>query len=368
MINSITSENYSQVVTQTKPHYVVLDGLRGTAAICIVVFHFMEMVYTDYSKNFLGHGFLAVDFFFCLSGFVIAYAYNDRIQTMGCYEFFKARLIRLHPLVLLGSVLGLIALLFDPFAKDRVLAGYGTLAVTFLCSVILIPFPTIKERDFALFPLNSPSWTLFMEYLANIVYAMALSRLSKRWLTILTILSAIWLSAVAYRSGTLIGGWNGSTIGDGFARVTYGFLAGMLLYHYPLRWRTKLNFLGLSVLLIMTFIIPYFKYNWAIESAIVIFGYPFLIGLGANAIYSEWSKRICEFLGRLSYPLYMTHIVAIWSFGNYYKSHKVIPVELTLLISIGTLLLMGIGYLAMRFYDEPFRNYLIRRRNRSLAK
>src|ERR1700750_3181305 len=95
-------------ILKTKQHFEILDGLRGVAAIAIVTFHFMEVVYSDYSKNFIGHGFLAVDFFFCLSGFVIAYAYDDRLAKMGVIEFFKSRLIRLHPLVVFGSVIGLL--------------------------------------------------------------------------------------------------------------------------------------------------------------------------------------------------------------------------------------------------------------------
>jgi len=76
----------------------------------------MEIAYADYSKNFIAHGFLALDFFFCLSRFVIAYAYDDRIEKMGVTEFFKSRIIRLHPLVILGSVLGLLSFLFDLLA------------------------------------------------------------------------------------------------------------------------------------------------------------------------------------------------------------------------------------------------------------
>ena len=83
-------------ILKTRQHFEILDGLRGIAAFSIVTFHFMEWVYVDASRNFIGHGFLAVDFFFCLSGFVIAYAYDDRIAKMGVIEFFKSRLIRLQ--------------------------------------------------------------------------------------------------------------------------------------------------------------------------------------------------------------------------------------------------------------------------------
>src|SRR5687768_9189681 len=89
-------------ILQTKQHFNILDGLRGVAALAVVIFRFMEWAYTDFSKNFIAHGFLAVDFFFCLSGFVIGYAYDDRIAKMGVLEFFKSRVIRLHPLVIAG--------------------------------------------------------------------------------------------------------------------------------------------------------------------------------------------------------------------------------------------------------------------------
>src|SRR5688572_32430384 len=111
----MNKKNLNPGILQSKQHFEILDGLRGVAALAIVIFHFMEWVFSDFSKNFIGHGFLAVDFFFCLSGFVIGYAYDHRLEKMGIVAFFKRRLIRLHPLVILGSVLGLVAFLFDPF-------------------------------------------------------------------------------------------------------------------------------------------------------------------------------------------------------------------------------------------------------------
>lgn len=165
---------------KTRPHFEILDGLRGIAALAVVTFHFMEMAYSDYSQNFIGHGFLAVDFFFCLSGFVIGYAYDDRISKLGIAEFFKARIIRLHPLVILGSVLGLIAFLFDPFGGHSELYSAGKLVLLFLCSALLIPYPIVAERSFNLFNLNAPAWSLFWEYMANIVYAFILVRLNRR--------------------------------------------------------------------------------------------------------------------------------------------------------------------------------------------
>lgn len=201
------------IILQTKSHFEILDGLRGVAALAVVTFHFMEWVYTDPSRNFIGHGFLAVDFFFCLSGFVIGYAYDDRIAKMGVLKFFKLRIIRLHPLVVAGSVLGLLAFLFDPFGGHPELYSTGKIILAFLCSVLLIPLPVIADRGFNLFSFNAPSWSLFWEYAANIVYAIGLYRISRSFLLLLTILSAVAICVVGYRSGNLLGGWSGPTFG-----------------------------------------------------------------------------------------------------------------------------------------------------------
>src|ERR1700748_48755 len=147
-------ENLNPEILKTKQHFEILDGLRGVAALAVVTFHFMEIAYSDYSQNFIGHGFLAVDFFFCLSGFVIGYAYDDRIGKMGVWEFFKSRLIRLHPMIIFGSVLGLLAFLFDPFGGHPELLSTGSILLIFFASVWMIPFPVMTERAFNLFSFN----------------------------------------------------------------------------------------------------------------------------------------------------------------------------------------------------------------------
>ena len=99
----------------TKPHFELLDGLRGVAAIMIVVFHVIEILVPDATQSPVAHGFLAVDFFFCLSGFVFGYAYDACINKIYRKPFFINRLIHLQPLVILGITIGVLALLFDPF-------------------------------------------------------------------------------------------------------------------------------------------------------------------------------------------------------------------------------------------------------------
>src|SRR6202790_2270034 len=95
-----------------KPHYPILDGLRGTAAIMVVIYHLFEAYFPVVGHHPTPHGYLAVDFFFLLSGFVVGYAYDDRWGRMGLRGFLARRLIRLHPMVILGSVIGAIAFYF----------------------------------------------------------------------------------------------------------------------------------------------------------------------------------------------------------------------------------------------------------------
>ena len=348
----------------SRQHFIILDGLRGVAALAVVTFHFMEWIFTDSSKNFIGHGFLAVDFFFCLSGFVIGYAYDNRIEKMGMFAFFKARLIRLHPLVLLGSVLGLLAFLLDPFATASNLYTTGKLFLIFLCSAFMIPLPIMDERGFNLFSFNAPSWSLFWEYVANIFYALILYKIGRRSLILLTVLAAAALCFVSYRAGNLLGGWSGGTFWDGGARISYSFLAGLFLYRSGWMIKNKLGFLGLAAMLSLAFIMPHFTWNGLAETLVVLFFFPLIVLLGAGSRLSPGLKKLCEFSGNISYPLYMTHYAFIWMFGNYFTTTNPPARELTFVVISGIVLMICFAYVVMRFYDIPLRTYLTNKWNK----
>lgn len=123
----------------------------------VLIFHFIEIIIHDFSVDFISHEYLAVEFFFCLSGFVVAYAYDNRIVGMGLKSFIKKRLFRLLPLVVIGSILGLLTFLFDPFADLYAVYGFGEKALLFITSIFLFPYPVIWERYFNQFNLNAPS-------------------------------------------------------------------------------------------------------------------------------------------------------------------------------------------------------------------
>lgn len=351
---------------QPKQHFEILDGLRGVAALAVVIFHFMEWVFTDSSKNFIGHGFLAVDFFFCLSGFVMGYAYDHRLEKIGIGAFFKRRLIRLHPLVILGSVLGLLAFLFDPFEAPSATISTGKLVLLFLGSIFMVPLPLMEARAFNLFSFNAPSWSLFWEYVANIIYAFILYRVGRRSLAVLTLLAAAALCFVSYRAGNLLGGWSRDNFWDGGARIAYSFLAGLLIYRFNWIIKNRVGFIGLAILLSLAFLMPGSKWNWATETLVVLIYFPLLVSLGAGSSLAGGMKKVCQFSGNISYPLYMTHYAAIWIFGHYYTINKPGMGQLSFIIILGVLLSIGIAYLAMVFYDLPVRRYFNKKRQQEL--
>ncbi|MBT32938.1 MAG: acyltransferase [Thalassobius sp.] len=362
------NQNTEPTSLQSKQHFHILDGLRGIAALAVVLFHYMEWIITDFTKNFIGHGFLAVDFFFCLSGFVIAYAYDNRLPNMSLRSFFSSRLIRLHPLVIAGTVIGLVGMLVDPFVDHTEGHSFANLSLIFICSLLLIPLPIMKERGFNLFSLNAPSWSLFWEYVANILYAFVLVKLPKKVLWILLVPAAVAIVWVSHKAGNLLGGWNDATFADGGIRMMYSFLAGLIIFRANLIIKNKLGFIVLSLLLLAAFMMPWLTINWLVESFIVLFYFPLLVSLGAGSALSETLKKSCVFLGNLSYPLYMTHYAGMWWFGNYFTTQKPPQEELVWIIIIGMVAMVFFAWLVMVLYDMPIRNYLNKKKKEKMLQ
>ena len=151
----------SAAFADTKPHYDILDGLRGVAAIMVVWFHLFEAYATSHLDQRINHGYLAVDFFFILSGFVIGYAYDDRWKKkMSVKDFLKRRLIRLHPMVVMGAVIGAVMFYFQGCSVWDVSAvSLSMLLTATLLNALLIPAtPGSEIRGLGeMYPLNGPS-------------------------------------------------------------------------------------------------------------------------------------------------------------------------------------------------------------------
>jgi peptidoglycan/LPS O-acetylase OafA/YrhL len=346
-----------QETLASKPHYEVLDGLRGIAAIAVVIFHCYEILTPDLTQSPIAHGFLAVDFFFCLSGFVIAYAYDSRIHQIGVKRFFVNRLIRLQPLVLLGTALGLAGLFLDPFTTSPVQEfGWGKIIIATVCSVLMLPCPILGRYE-NVFPLNAPAWSLSMEYFINLVYAFVLVRITKKLLLVFLAIAIAFIVWTGWHRGNLLGGWNDITFADGYARVLFSFIAGLVVYRFRLTIKNKLHFVFYTILLAVVFLFPHFENDWLTEILFVVVLFPLLVAGGAGTHVSGWVKKICTFLGDISYPLYMTHYWMIWILGNYAATS---PGERNLYLFSGVIFITTIvlAWASLRFFDEPVRKWL----------
>lgn len=246
----------------------------------------------------------------------------------------------------------------DPFGVGALGYSAGRVSLIFVTSIFLIPYPVMQERGHSLFSLNSPAWSLFWEYVANLIYAILLYRWSRRWLNVVTAIAAIVLCFVGYTAGNLWAGFNGKTFWTGAARISFSFLAGLLLHRSRWILRTKLGFGALSVLLLLAFMMPYATGGWIREAAVIIVYFPLLVALGAGATLDSRTEKICKFAGDLSYPLYMTHYAVIWSFGEYYERLRPDATHITFVVIGGVLLLTAFAYLVMIFYDLPIRVFL----------
>lgn len=360
-----------------KNHYEILDGLRGVAAILVVTFHVFE-TFNGGNRfvQIINHGYLAVDFFFLLSGFVVAYAYDDRWGKMTSWDFYKRRLIRLQPMVIMGTIIG--AALFylqqgDVFPLISQTPLWKMLLVM-LVGFTLIPLPISMDiRGWQeMHSLDGPCWSLFFEYIANIMYAVAFRKFSKTVLSIFVFLFACLL--VQYLvwgdKGDVIGGWSldQTQLRIGFTRMLFPFFGGLLLSRTGKLIRIKGAFWVCSLLLFVIFCVPriggaeHLWMNGLYESFCIIILFPLIVAIGAGgSLKGKHEGKINKFLGELSYPLYITHypliyIFTAWVTTNHITLAKGLPVGALLLITS-----IAIAYACLKLYDEPVRKYLAKR-------
>ena len=195
----------------SKKHYEILDALRGVAAIMVVIFHVFETHNTSRFDQIMNHGYLAVDFFFLLSGFVIGYAYDDRWGKMSLKQFFTRRLIRLHPMIIMGMIVGAVLYYFQVSDLWPIIGQTPVwkMLLVMLFGFTLLPLtPSMEIRGWTeMHPLDGPAWSLFYEYIGNILYAIFVRKFSNVALSILVFVTGIALIHF------LVNGPNGDFIG-----------------------------------------------------------------------------------------------------------------------------------------------------------
>ncbi len=372
----------------SKPRYEILDGLRGVAAMLVVAFHLFETYFHMSPDQPINHGYLAVDFFFVLSGFVIGYAYDDRWDKMSLGNFFKRRLIRLHPMVIFGTLLGALMFYFGSCGEFPLInqtPWYMVLLVMFWCFT-MIPLPnTMDIRGWAeTNPLNGPAWSLQWEYIANILYALVIRRLSKVALGICVAIFAVmtiilclnidvtgFLEERNWASYTVVGGW--STTPDqlqvGLTRLLYPFFCGLLISREGKLIKVKAGFWWCSLMIIILFCMPWMGLgtegearwtNGLYEAVCILVCFPLIVAMGAgSSVTGSKSSAINRFLGEISYPIYITHYPLIYMQMSWVDSHKDAPLGTHIFIAVCIFVLaILVAYGAYRLYDLPVREWL----------
>jgi len=360
---------------ESKNHYPILDGLRGVASVLVIMFHVLE-TFTGGNKfiQIINHGYLAVDFFFLLSGFVVAYAYDDRWGKMTQWDFYKRRLVRLQPMVIMGSLIGAALFYFQASPVFPNIAGTPVweMLLVMVIGATLLPVPLSMDiRGWQeMHPLNGPAWSLFFEYIANILYAVLVRRFSKVVLSIFVTLAACMLIQylVTSKNGDLIGGWslNSEQLYIGFTRVLFPFFGGVLLCRIGKLIHIKNAFWWSSLLIIIMLSIPrigdehHVWMNGIYESLCLIVVFPLIVSIGAGGVlHSPRSEKICTFLGEISYPLYITHYPLIYLFTAWVVNNRVpLGIKGLLMGLLVVITSLVIAYLSLRFYDKPVREWL----------
>lgn len=373
-----STKNQLPVYPDAKSHYDILDGLRGVAAIMVVNFHLLEAFSGgNHLKQIINHGYLAVDFFFVLSGFVVGYAYDDRWGKMTLGDFFKRRIIRLHPMVIMGMIIGAIGFYFS--ASPILFPGISQvpvwkLLIIMLIGFTLIPVPTSMDiRGWGeMHPLDGPGWSLFFEYIANILYGLFIRKFSNKVLAVLVFIAGCALIHLAVTSpnGDVIGGWsiNSTQLRIGFTRLMYPFFAGLLLSRIVKPSQIKHAFLWCSLLVVIILSVPriggsqHLWMNGLYDSLSIIFLFPLIVFIGASGeVKGKFASKTCKFLGDISYPMYIIHypliyIFTAWVVDDHIQMLNSWPVALLVLLSS-----ISMSYICLKLYDEPVRNWLAKR-------
>lgn len=379
--------NSSASFADTKQHYELLDGLRGVAAILVLFYHIFEGFSFaeitngagDGTIKILNHGHIAVDFFFILSGFVISYAYDDRWGRMSTWQFFKRRLVRLHPMLVMGALIGVAAFAFAGFGRwDGSTAPVSWVMMALLLTMFMIPAlpgaPYEVRGNGEMFPLNGPSWSLFFEYLGNVVYALFMRRFPVKVLaTVTLLLGAVhaWFFVGNVSGYDMVGvGW---TIDDvnfwgGFVRMLFPFSIGMLMARTFRPRRVKGAFWICSFLLVAIFSVPYIPSNGGIslnslyEVICIALLFPFIVWLGACGSCSGVTSKANRVLGDISYPLYIVHYPVMylfyaWLIEKEFYTLQDCPGAAAMVVASSILL----AFLCLKLYDEPLRRWLVKK-------
>ena len=335
----------SSDASSPRREYITLNAVRGIAAICVMLFHGVGLV-----GEVAPRGYLAVDLFFVLSGFVIEHAYGDRLESsLSVRTFIGMRLVRFWPLYVLG--LGREALLI--ISSNDYALSFGLLSASVLVGLLFLPFP-IPQRGGDLFPINIPSWSLFFELLVNIIYVLIRPFLG--WFGIISVIIASSVTLIFLIPPNGIGhvGVTIHSFAGGCARTLLSFTIGLLIY------RLRLKGPVIPVPFLLSGVAATLAFPWggvAYDLAFIFVISPIIVILGSSVEPSGWMKSLAIWLGVISFPLYAVHrpILSIAEAVS-----RALPVSAAVIGWVTALGLVAISISLANYYDAPVRGRLMR--------
>ena len=328
-----------------------LDGLRGLAAAAVLVSHVAPSI----SAIAVLRNWYAVDLFFMISGFVLCRVYEPRFaRGLTAGQFMLQRYIRLYPLFALGLCLGLAAEMLAVLAHQSLFDGWQR-ATALATGLAILPSPTMSATP-EIIPLNAVGWSLFFELVANLIYAILWPRLSKRWLLLIVVASAVDLLWSA-QHGTSFGGTSWSTFWGGFPRVTFCFFTGVLIARIlpGAGHRSSLAWFPLLLLVGLLFI-PW-RDGDTRDLLVMMLVFPALIAFAASV--EPPRPGLFSVAGRLSYPVYAVHYPLYLCLTHSLSMLALAPESLApwsgLAFTVGV---CAFGHVLDRGYDAPARRWL----------
>lgn len=352
-----------------KQFFHSLDGIRGVAALLVMLRHLPFL-----NLSGIPGTYLAVDLFFALSGVVICNAYDQRLRAgMPFVRFASMRLIRLYPLYLAGSALGMLYLLSQGGADPGVTPANIPLALAFL--------PDLRGGH-VLYPFNHPGWSLIFEILVNLLYAALL-----RFMTVRVVIGVMLASAAGLfylmlqdPGRHLDVGWTVDTLSGGLFRVGYSFFAGVLVYRlflatdrgcWPVRHaRAILPVAALTLAAALYWVAKSAVARPYTHLLVVLLVFPLATYVALWLEPAGWTARVMKVLGALSYPIYTLHVPAGLLFLEVYArlAGAAVPAGARWPGIVFLALFLPLCWVLHTYYDEPLRRRLLALGNAGRAR
>jgi peptidoglycan/LPS O-acetylase OafA/YrhL len=342
---------------KTIQRFTALDGLRGLAALIVLIRHTPEFWSFTVFRSYL-----AVDLFFLLSGFVIAYAYDDKLRDKAILlkEFFLLRVIRLYPVFFLSLFISGLVLGVKVFVKQEFPYSINTVLSSIFLTGLLVPYKLPNHHT--IFPLNPPYWSLFFELIVNMVYAFfrPVLKLDHLKYYISGFALSVFLFGLAKGNLDLGCVWSFLDFAGGLSRALFGIFFGLFLYKNIDGISKKLSkllnpFLFLFLIIVVLVSPDFGRFNPFVDAFSLLAVFP----LGVVAISKMKESKfdiLFTVLGSASYPLYVLHfpLARIAAFVTHHQKAQYAPFSGVVFASV----LIILSYFLERYMDAPFRKWL----------